>query len=404
MKILSFGHIPTWAGGRQESGLANVIYQLAKYGSEIEGAEVVLAATDCFVPERLDGKLMILGWTKGGLVKYIKSHPFGMMKSFFRLKELKMKYPISESFIGLLFKRLFFEQSVKRVAPQIVHLHGIQSVWYMDLVPPNAKVVVTFHGITGLDGNLPQHDICFLMERDVFMSKKVDGYFFICTKLVQDFEKAYGNNGRFNRVIFNSYDKTKFYYNYEKTRSVPIDRDSNTRNIITLYTVASLSDLKGQMRVLKGLSLLSDYQRFRYYCIGGDNSGYSRRLEEFAEKHDISFKYLGKMTPDEIRSHLYEADYMIMPSSSEGFGLTYLESIACGVPVLLPKDIPIAMEKELINENNSILIDDCSAESIARLLSSIDDYHFNHEEVANTIAGFSWDKIAKQYYSAFSEL
>lgn len=404
MKIFSFGHIPTWAGGRQESGLANVIYQLAKHGSEIEGAEVVLAATDCFVPERLDGNLTILGWTKGGLAKYIRSHPLGMLKSFFRLKELKKKYPISESLIGLFLKRVFFEQSVKRVSPQIVHLHGIQSVWYMDLVPPNARVVVTFHGITGLDGNLPQHDIFFLMERDVFMSKDVKGFFFICTKLVRDFENAYGKNGKINRVIFNSYDKTQFYYNGEEARVVLINRIPHVHNTITLYTVASLSDLKGQMRVLKGISMLSDYQRFRYYCIGGDNSSYSRRLEEFAEKHNISFKYLGKMTPNEIRGHLYEADYMIMPSSSEGFGLSYLESIACGVPVLLPKDIPIAMEKELINENNSILLDDCSAESIARLLSSIDDYHFNHEEVANTIAGFSWDKIAKQYYSAFNEL
>ena len=29
MKILSFGHIPSAVGGRQSSGLANVIYQLA---------------------------------------------------------------------------------------------------------------------------------------------------------------------------------------------------------------------------------------------------------------------------------------------------------------------------------------------------------------------------------------
>ena len=29
MNILSFGHIPSSVGGRQSSGLANVIYQLA---------------------------------------------------------------------------------------------------------------------------------------------------------------------------------------------------------------------------------------------------------------------------------------------------------------------------------------------------------------------------------------
>ena len=34
MKILSFGYIPSNFGGRQSSGLANVIYQLASHVAE----------------------------------------------------------------------------------------------------------------------------------------------------------------------------------------------------------------------------------------------------------------------------------------------------------------------------------------------------------------------------------
>ena len=110
------------------------------------------------------------------------------------------------------------------------------------------------------------------------------------------------------------------------------------------------------------------------------------------------------MTPDEIRVQLSGADYMIMPSSSEGFGISYLEAIACGVPVILPKNLPIAQEKALINENNSILLEDCSFMSIAKVLSHLEEYSFNKSDVASTVSSLSWNEIAKQYFNAFNEL
>ena len=59
MKILSFGHIPSSVGGRQSSGLANVIYQLAYHVAKQDGVEMTKAATDVFVPELHKGALPI---------------------------------------------------------------------------------------------------------------------------------------------------------------------------------------------------------------------------------------------------------------------------------------------------------------------------------------------------------
>lgn len=226
----------------------------------------------------------------------------------------------------------------------------------------------------------------------------------LSTQLQDSFIETYGDNAKKNRVIFNSYDSTRFYLEGRGRSQDRHDGETGAQNVITLCTVASLSDLKGQLRVLSGLTLLPDRKKFKYFCIGGDNSGLAGKLEEYAKKNDIDFEYLGTMTPDEIRKELRKADYMIMPSSSEGFGLSYLESIACGVPVILPKNLPIAQEKSLINRGNSILLDDCSAESIAKVLGRIDDFHFDREAVADTISGFSWEEIARQYVNAFKEL
>lgn len=402
---MSFGHIPSWAGGRQESGLANVIYQLAKHGSEIQEVNVTLAATDCFVPLRKDAKLTIVGWTKNGLLGYIAKHPIRAVKCFFTLKDLKQRYPLNERFSGLYLKRIFMDKALRCTRPQVLHLHGTSAAWYLDLVPNDIKVAVTFHGMTGLDQNVAQHDVLYQMEHDVFHSSRVNEVFFICTQLVSSFRKAYGDNGKKNLVIFNSYDSTQFYLEKDDATTHQSDMDTRERNgVTTLCTVASLSDLKGQFRVLSGLAPVKDVHKFKYFCIGSDNNGYAEKLKSFAKEHDIEFDYKGKMPPEMIRRALYEADYMIMPSSSEGFGLTYLEAIACGVPVILPRNIPIAKEKELINEKNSILLDDSSSVSISRVLSHINQYHFERKEVASTMQGFSWDEIARQYINEFKKL
>lgn len=405
MRVLSFGHLPSWAGGRQESGLANVIYQLAKHESSIPGIEVYLAATDSFIPIRQDGNLSIVGWTKGGLLIYLLFHPFQCFSSFLVLKSLKRIYPIAESFWGLFLKRVFLSRTIHNMSPNIIHLHGPAAIWYLDLVPSSVKVALTFHGMTGLDENLSDYRILYEMEKALFHSPRVDGVFFICTKLVDSFVKAYGPNGKNNSVIFNSYDHTQFYLVKDKL-SLPSNVNENAINgdKVSLYTVASLSDLKGQLRVLVGIKNAANHNKFEYTCIGGDTDGYANELLKYAEENNLSFRYLGKMPPGEIREELLHADYMIMPSSSEGFGLTYLEAIACGVPVILPKDLPIAQESELINDNNSIMLEDCSSKAITKVLNSLDKYKFNRVSVAETITAFSWDEIAFRYINAYKQL
>ena len=75
MNILSFGHIPSSEGGRQSSGLANVIYQLAYNCARQDDINMTLSATDVFVPKLQKDNLTIMGWTKGLLVKHAIKHP-----------------------------------------------------------------------------------------------------------------------------------------------------------------------------------------------------------------------------------------------------------------------------------------------------------------------------------------
>lgn len=393
MIILSFGHIPSWAGGKQETGAANVIYHLALNMSRINHDLVILAATDFYEKEKCIENLLLVGWTKNELLSYVVLHPFQSFQNLLNLIRLKRRYNVKQSFISLFLKRTFLIRTIIKYHVEIVQLH-MDEMFYVDIIPNFCKIVSTCHGLVGLDRNINNFSVYSKMEKDTFLSNKIDLHIFVSKQILKDIVKLYGNNNRKNFVIYNSYDNKIFKY---------IEKDKESKNELTLCTVASISERKGQLRVLEALKN-SFQKKIYYFCIGIGDEKYINSLINYAKINNINFEYVEIKKPLEIRQLLSKADYMIMPSSSEGFGLTYLESIACGTPVILPKNLPIAEERSLINNENSIFLDDYSSQSICKILKVLNSYKFNRKNVSNSIQSHSWENQARTYIKTFEQL
>lgn len=377
--------MPSWAGGRQESGLANVIYQLAYHMSQYDNVDMTLAATDFFQFESKHERLRVLGWTRGLLVRHIAKHPFAALRILFLDLQYLIKYHGVTSSVGTYLKLVYLHYALCRIKPDVVHLHGIFAAWYYKVVPKEIKIIVTMHGICGTDTNLDYYKSKARMENDICHNSRVSHIVFIAEGVRDAFIKQYGEIRVPTSVVINAYDAKSFYYIEHKPSKY-----------LTLITVASLSQLKGQMRVLEGIA--RSKKKFIYNCVGAGTTDMINQLKGYASVHGIDFTYFGKKNPTDIRDLLSYADYMIMPSSSEGFGLSFLESMACGVPVILPKDLPIVKEKGIIQPGiNSILLDDCSSESISKCLDEIYERKFDRNEVSNTMLNYSWENIAIEY-------
>lgn len=389
MKVLSFGHIPFSVGGRQNSGLANVIYQLALHGAKQEGVEMTLAATDVFVPRIERDKLTILGWTKGLLMRHAILHVGTTIRILFNVVKSKRKYSALVSLFGLFVKSIFLDYAIKKTHPNIIHLHGAHSILYYSLIPSDLKLVVTLHGNVGNDDNLKKHNAYAEIEHALCLSPRIDMLCTISSTIPIILKNMYGEIKPKYKVILNAYDNNVFKY---------IEPITHTK--LTLCTIASFSKLKGQERVLE--ALMASNCDYCYKCIGHISDTEKTRLKEKAK--NIDFEWLGVKKPAEIREILAECDYMILPSSSEGFGLVYLEAIACGVPVIIPKNLPLALEGDILNGKNAIRISGCDVKSIADVLPSLENMKWNRQEISQSIISYNWDNIAKEYCNVYSSL
>lgn len=393
--VVTFGHLPISVGGKQSSGLANVIWSLANNINQVSNHNIknIIVATDVHVQNKTIDQTDVVGWNRNLLIVYGLSHPWLLVYYVYKTIKLSIKYgfPIFNMFA----KMLFYHRSIYYIKPDFIHLHDCTSVVFFEIWRiRNFKIFATIHGISGQDNLKSGYKNCRKMETNL-SQLPLKFVVFVSSSLINDWVNVYGKPVWKKEVITNAYDNKQFYLNKNiKTKKINTDKP-------TFVTVGSISLLKGQSRVLEALAKMND--NYHYICIGRGSSEQINILLTYAHAHNISFEYAGYLDPGKIREKLSVVDFMIAPSSSEGFGLVFLESIACGVPVIIPKTLPIAKENNILNPTNSILMEDESSKSILKVLSTLGTYTFSKDFVAKTVLNYSWEYAAEKYIHLISQ-
>jgi len=111
---------------------------------------------------------------------------------------------------------------------------------------------------------------------------------------------------------------------------------------IVILTVGRIHPRKGQIAVIEALGLMEPELRskFVYRCVGPRRrEKYLHILEEAASVLGVAFEYAGEVDIAQLNEEYRRADIFAMTSeksgySVEGFGLTYLEASAYGLPIV----------------------------------------------------------------------
>lgn len=105
--------------------------------------------------------------------------------------------------------------------------------------------------------------------------------------------------------------------------------------ILTVGRLAATERYKGHDRILHCLAGLRNEFPGLIYLIAGTGDDQSR-LEALAQELAVSesVRFLGDVSADDLPKLYNAADLFVMPSTGEGFGIVFLEAMACGTPAL----------------------------------------------------------------------
>ncbi len=113
-----------------------------------------------------------------------------------------------------------------------------------------------------------------------------------------------------------------------------VDEKSDANNI-TVITTSRLVPKNGVDILIRAIAIIkSEIINLKLMIIGdGPEKKNLKRLARELNVDDI-VEFVGEVTPDEISTYLSRADVFVRPSRSEGLGISFLEAMACGLPVI----------------------------------------------------------------------
>lgn len=164
---------------------------------------------------------------------------------------------------------------------------------------------------------------------------------------------------------------------------------------IFLVTTGRLTAKNALSDVISALQHLP--QNYYFIIIGSGEEG--QRLQKLSEDLGVSnrVKFLGFIKYEDIPSYFSVCDIFIRPSLSEGFGNSFIEAMAFGLPVIAT---PVGGIVDFISDKETGVF--CSPENPQSIVKAIEVLNENalREKIINNakslvVEKYSWDKIAK---------
>jgi glycosyltransferase involved in cell wall biosynthesis len=241
------------------------------------------------------------------------------------------------------------------------------------------------------------------------MAKRADKIIAVSKNTKNDLKKLFRINDKKIDVVYNGIDK-RFFENFE------IDNEDLRRKLrkkfgITekyVLFIGTLEPIKNITRLMEAFKLFKkENGREKYQLVLGGKRGWlARHYQQIAKDLGIGndVKFLGYVAGDDLRKVFEGAEFFIMPSLYEGFGMTVLESMACRKPCLISN---IETLKEIAG-NGAEYVDPLDIKKMAKKMNEmIVDENKRALLIKNGMLRareFSWDKCAKETLEVYQGL
>lgn len=196
-----------------------------------------------------------------------------------------------------------------------------------------------------------------------------------------------------NYIIPNSIDLSKYLELPEKNEFLNKNEFLKGKKIILFF--GRITQKKGLDILIESLNLLKEQrQDFILLIAGPDSQGYWASIEKQVKDYSLSsyVKYIGMLEGKDKLRILVDTNIFILPSYSENFGMSVVEAMSAGLPVIISNKVGIY--NEVIQENAGIVTTLDSNE----IANAIDKLLSNDNEIER-LAG-----IGKEFVKNYCEI
>ncbi|MBI2599910.1 glycosyltransferase [Candidatus Daviesbacteria bacterium] len=184
---------------------------------------------------------------------------------------------------------------------------------------------------------------------------------------------------------------------------VKIGADLNHKLILFVGRIQPLKGIDVLLYALKNLIQGKMHLDICLWIVGEDSNGKRElkrllKLQKLLNLH-LFVKFIGKKKHHDLPYYYNSAEVVIMPSQYESFGITTLEAMACGVPVITTDVTGVS---NIYDKKHRSLITSASnpnllAQKIDNLLTDKSRHKILSREVAENVKSLSWNEAAGKF-------
>lgn len=395
------------AGGlflRDHAGLAMYVHDIAE---EIQN-DVDLHVLTSIPCKGVDvGNIHYVKYSKADFISCITFRGLvSGIKKAISLKKGSIRQRLKEIYWEI--DRNYFNKLVKRLKPDVVHIHGCTEnitgqVEYCS--KQSIPCIVTLHGLIGIDPTVIGSQELKAKEGEIlrYMEKHQMPVSTISSGVKKRAIDFYALENSANiRVIING------------TRQSAVQCTSDSADIKKAYGIApdkkviccvgGLSTRKNQLSLVEAWAKTDARIRGEHELVfaGGDilNGALQRRIKDL--NLEDSIKYVGFVSREEL-SRIYGVSVLnVIASVDEGFGLSIIEAMQYGIPTLTYADLDAI--PDVYDEKCMIALNDRSMDALVAGLKEATERDWDHDEIRRIAQKYQLSEIVKQYVALYREM
>jgi len=166
-----------------------------------------------------------------------------------------------------------------------------------------------------------------------------------------------------------------------------------------LLFVGRVAPEKGLENLIEAMPKILEYHPESKLLIIGDGNQ-RKALEELSQKKNLqnTIIFINSISNHELPKYYATADIFICPSLNEGAPVTYIESLACGTPIVVG-DLPIS--REMVCNGRGVIVKQKDPNDIARkILISLNKNICKDDLFRYIQLNYDWEVISDRFISS----